>query len=382
MNPAPRPDKKIFLGLIILLASALISKEYNGRLYQVTTLSLLSVMGFFAVLKLIPFIKVQCLEKGDLWGKDINKHHPDPNNFEKIPESLGIVVGTVYLTVIIMFQPVFNEMLGEYNAALTSICFMLFLGFADDVLDLRWSIKILLSFLAVLPLLVAYSGPTNVIVPKPFRDFLGYDIELGYLYHLYMALIAVFCTNSINIYAGVNGLEASQSLVISAAVIVHNLIELSGAYSASHTLSVFLMLPFFATTSGLLYHNWYPSQVFVGDSFTYFSGMTLAVAGIMGKFSKTLMLFFLPQLINFALSLPQLFGLIPCPRHRIPRLNPKTGLLENSGNLTLINGFIYVFGPTHERTLVVRLIIFQIFCAILGFGVRYSHIITNTFYDK
>jgi len=63
----------------------------------------------------------------------------------------------------------------------------------------------------------------------------------------------------------------------------------------------------------------YPSSVFVGDSYTYFAGMTLAVAGIQGHFSKTLMLFFLPELINFALSLPQLFKLVPCPRHRVPK---------------------------------------------------------------
>jgi UDP-N-acetylglucosamine--dolichyl-phosphate N-acetylglucosaminephosphotransferase len=38
-------------------------------------------------------------------------------------------------------------------------------------------------------------------------------------------------------------------------------------------LSIFLMLPFTAVTLGLLVYNWYPSQVFVGDTFTYFAGM-------------------------------------------------------------------------------------------------------------
>lgn len=62
-----------------------------------------------------------------------------------------------------------------------------------------------------------------------------------------------------------------------------------------------------------------PSQVFVGDTFTYFAGMTLAVAGILGHFSETLLMFFIPQVINFVYSLPQLFKLVPCPRHRLPR---------------------------------------------------------------
>jgi UDP-N-acetylglucosamine--dolichyl-phosphate N-acetylglucosaminephosphotransferase len=107
--------------------------------------------------------------------------------------------------VVIMFQPLFHESLGQYNAALISVCWMIMLGFTDDVLDLRWAYKIVLSFLATLPLLVAYSGPTNIIVPKPLRDYLGLSVDLGLLYSLYMMFIAVFCTNSINIYAGING---------------------------------------------------------------------------------------------------------------------------------------------------------------------------------
>lgn len=63
----------------------------------------------------------------------------------------------------------------------------------------------------------------------------------------------------------------------------------------------------------------YPARVFVGDTFCYFAGQVLACAGVLGHFSKTLLLFFVPQLINFALSLPQLFGLVPCPRHRVPK---------------------------------------------------------------
>lgn len=69
--------------------------------------------------------------------------------------------------------------LGSYNAALLAICFILLLGFIDDVLDLRWSVKILLSFVGTLPLLVEYSGPTLIIVPKPLVFILGNSLPLG-----------------------------------------------------------------------------------------------------------------------------------------------------------------------------------------------------------
>jgi len=110
--------------------------------------------------------------------------------------------------------------------------------------------------------------------------------------------------------------------------------------------------------------------------------MTLAVAGILGHFSKTLMLFFLPQLINFVISVPQLVGLVPCPRHRTPKFNPETGLLEPTYNFTVINAYLCVFGPTQEGALTLRLAVFQVLCCALGFAVRYSHLFTNVFYDK
>ena len=50
----------------------------------------------------------------------------------------------------------------------------------------------------------------------------------GFLYYVYMGMLAVFCTNAINIMAGVNGLEAGQSLVIACSVIIFNVCELGG----------------------------------------------------------------------------------------------------------------------------------------------------------
>lgn len=65
--------------------------------------------------------------------------------------------------------------------------------------------------------------------------------------------------------------------------------------------------------------NRYPARAFPGDTLCYFTGMAFAVVGIQGHFSKTLALFFAPQIFNFVLSCPQLFGLMPNPRHRVPR---------------------------------------------------------------
>lgn len=390
-----------------------------------------SLLGFVATVTLIPAFRSHFIA-ARLCGQDLNKL-----SRQQIPESQGVISGAVFLIILFCFIPFpflncfveeqckafphheFVALIG----ALLAICCMIFLGFADDVLNLRWRHKLLLPTAASLPLLMVYFtnfGNTTIVVPKPFRWILGLHLDLGILYYVYMGLLAVFCTNAINILAGINGLEAGQSLVISASIIVFNLVELEGDYRDDHVFSLYFMIPFFFTTLGLLYHNWYPSQVFVGDTFCYFAGMTFAVVGILGHFSKTMLLFFMPQVFNFLYSLPQLFQIIPCPRHRMPRLNTKTGKLEMSyskfktkslsflgifilkvaeslrlvtvhrgesedgaftecNNMTLINLLLKVFGPTHERNLTLLLLLLQVLSSAVTFSIRYQ--LVRLFYD-
>ena len=189
-----------------------------------------------------------------------------------------------------------------------SICFMTLLGFVDDAVDLPWRYKLVLPTIASVPLLMAYNGVTNVVVPIPLRGVLGDLVDLGYLYHVYMSMIAIFCTNSINIYAGINGIEVAQSLVIGCSMVLHNVIELGFVRRQdtmhNHIFSLSVMLPFVFVCLPLLRFNKFPSRVFIGDTFCNFAGMAFAVAGILGHCSKTLMLFFIPQMLNFFLSIP------------------------------------------------------------------------------
>ena len=73
---------------------------------------------------------------------------------------------------------------------------------------------------------------------------------------------------------------------------------------SSHLFSATIMIPFLLTSAALFKQNKFPSKVFVGDTYCYFAGMTFAVAGILGHFSKTMLLFFIPQVFNFVLSIP------------------------------------------------------------------------------
>eukprot|EP01060_Flectonema_neradi_P001771 TRINITY_DN11107_c0_g1_i1.p1 TRINITY_DN11107_c0_g1~~TRINITY_DN11107_c0_g1_i1.p1 ORF type:complete len:424 (+),score=56.22 TRINITY_DN11107_c0_g1_i1:83-1273(+) len=357
---------------------------------------IMSVVLYFVTLRCIKQAMSVLRDRG-IYGIDINKITPEgmnrfreerknlplgrfSNEFKKllIPESLGIVAGAVYLAGVILLMLLCRVPLTKYNAAICCIALMLLLGFVDDVLDVRWRHKIILSIISTAPLMLSYDGSTTMLLPKPVVDFVGTSsVDLGFLYVIAMSLVCVFCTNSINILAGVNGLEVGQSIVIGLSIMAHNVMQFFGANWQPNLVSFVLTCPFVAVCFGLLKFNKYPSAVFVGDSFTYFSGITLAVVAITGHFTKTLMLFFIPQLLNFVISLPQLFGIVECPRHRVPRWDPKSDKMfpsyanERCINLTLLNVALVICGPLREGTLTKVLVGFQVFCTVVAFVVRY-----------
>jgi UDP-N-acetylglucosamine--dolichyl-phosphate N-acetylglucosaminephosphotransferase len=367
------------------------------------------------------------------------------------PETMGAVCAVVYLMTMIVFMPFpFYEYfvastsgggnrdvtveleevetgrllhrfphnkLGEYLSALLSLQGMVILGVADDLFDVRWRHKFFLPAIAAIPMLMIYYvdfGVTNIVVPTPLQPYLGTALlDLSWGYYVYMAAIAIFCPNSINILAGVNGIEVTQSIVIACFIALNDLLYISvkgHPATDSHLFSLYFLLPFLGVSIALWWHNSYPSKVFVGDTFCYFAGMTFAVVGILGHFSKTLLLLFIPQIFNFLYSAPQLFHLIPCPRHRLPRFRVQTGLMEASraefpnppkwyialmlttlekvglvqvwrsgngvitecSNLTILNLWIVKMGPMREDKVVMGITALQIACGVVGLLIRHK----------
>merc|ERR1711870_73818 len=130
---------------------------------------------------------------------------------------MGTISATVFILVLSVFIPfacaVYEHKsfphadLAEHLAAVQTITVASFMGFADDVLDLRWRHKIPLPFLATLPLLLVYyanGNETGVMVPNQLRWALGESVDLGLFFYGFLLLLAVFSTHAINIYAGVN----------------------------------------------------------------------------------------------------------------------------------------------------------------------------------
>ncbi|KAF1813124.1 putative UDP-N-acetylglucosamine-dolichyl-phosphate N-acetylglucosaminephosphate transferase [Eremomyces bilateralis CBS 781.70] len=314
-----------------------------------------------------------------------------------------------------------HNKLASYLSALLSLQSIVILGIGDDLFDIRWRHKLFIPVFASIPLLVVYFvdfGVTSIVVPTPLRPLFGGAeiLNLGPVYYVYMALFSIFCPNSINILAGINGIEVAQSAVIACLIMANDMLYLPPFTSYNHPardthlFSLYLLLPFTGVSLALLLHNWYPARVFVGDTYCYFAGMVFAVVGILGHFSKTLWLLFIPQAFNFLYSSPQLFKLVPCPRHRLPHFNRQTGLLEPSradlvkplhrllewglkllaqfkliwircdesgrvvefSNLTILNLWLVWRGPLREDTLALELVSLQVACGFVGLIARHK----------
>ncbi|PWN28434.1 hypothetical protein BDZ90DRAFT_231410 [Jaminaea rosea] len=346
-----------------------------------------SIAAYFATVVAVGACRETFGQRG-FQGRDLLK----PKVKEAIPETLGLPASCIYLLVLFLFIPFryyvvpegvgglnprttndggwFGDLGGRrgfphhelavYLSALLSLLSSLVLGFCDDVFDIRWRFKMPIPIVASIPMLLVYyagQGGTGLVVPgwpAWLRTAVGANVvDLGLLYYLFISLLSTFCTHSINILAGINGVEVGQALIIASSLCLNDFLYLPIRLALSehylspshpiaspsslqselvgrHLFSLSLMLPLVGTCAGLLAWNRHPALVFVGDTFCYFAGQALACAGVLGHFSKTLLLFFLPQVFNFLLSCPQLFGFVPCPRHRVPKVHSETMALYPS----------------------------------------------------
>lgn len=403
---------------IVAISLALIFNQSGKPIFASVGLA---ALNYLAIEHMLPRATPAFIKAG-LKGRDRLK-----KDLRDLPETLGAVVGCIYLVSLMVFIPSMffkylasggdghfpHSRLAEYLSGILSLQSMLVLGVSDDLFDLRWRHKFFLPAIAAIPMLVIYYvdfGVTHVVLP----GFLGLGsvVDLGWIYYVYMSAFSIFCTNCINIYAGVNGLEVGQSVVVGFGVLLNDLLYLTTLPTDTpavhtHLLSSYILLPFLGGSLALLRYNWYPAQGFVGDTYCYLSGMVFAVVGILGHFSKTVLFLFGPQIANFVYSMPQIFNIVPCPRHRMPLLDDRTGKLLPSradvtllpkwklrilelleklallklwkseskievSNFTLINlALVHSRVPLREDELVTRLLIFQAFWAIFALSLRH-----------
>ena len=239
-----------------------------------------------------------------------------------VPESMGYVTGIICLLACIWYQTHVYDMF-------VGVC----LGMLDDIFVFRWRTKLLLHAIFLIP-------------------------TVWHLWWWPIALLCtIFCSNSINILSGVNGVEVIQVIVMSMSFMCMDILD--GRQDIFPGLIT-------STSIALFWFNCYPARIFVGDTFTTYGGCAIAWMTFTRRCYITTAVMMIPQGVNFMLSLPQLFGYKHCPRHRLPRWNQSLDMLETSGNGTLLNWILECVGPMHEARLTILVGLLQTFFASIA----------------
>lgn len=236
-------------------------------------------------------------------AKSINLAWPDMNKLarEKVAGSGGIIAVLGFIMGILVFIAyrtfiVHSSMfLVELLAMLSSVIFLSAVGLVDDLLGwqrggLRRRHRILLVAMAAIPLMAINAGKSSIFLP-----FIG-STDLGILYALIVIPVGIVgATTTFNFLAGFNGLEAGLgALLLSAIGLV--------AFATGSSWITMVALCMVFALCGFLIFNFYPAQVFPGDSLTYAVGGLIAILPILGNFERVAVFFFIPCILEVFLK--------------------------------------------------------------------------------
>jgi len=282
------------------------------------------------------------LRRAGITGRDLHK----PGQPE-LPEmgGLGIVAGFCAGVLLALGEVSFLHLFPKVDmvillAGLSTVLLTGLIGLVDDLIGLRQWVKTLLPVIAALPLMAVRAGHTWMKVP-----FLG-QVDFWIFYPLVLVPLGITgAANAVNMLAGFNGLEVGMGLVAlgSLAVIAATLGE---------TTALILLLSGAGALLGVIYFNWYPARVFIGDVGTLSIGALIATGVIVGNFETAGLIVITPYALDFLIKaahgLPTSgwWGELRQGRLHCPEGGP-VGLGQLIMKLT---------GGIHERTLVLVLI--------------------------
>jgi len=315
------------------------------------------VAPFFVSLLISLFsvpVLIRRLRGAGISGSDIHKTgRPEVSEMGGLAIVVGFGSGILLATAMVSFFHVFPSVnLVVLLAVLSTVLLAGLIGIVDDLLGgcsksnpvttppegMRQWVKALLPVFAAFPVMAVRAGHTFVKIP-----FVG-TLNFWIFYPLVLVPVGVtVAANAVNMLAGFNGLEVGLGIVAigSLSIIAAILHE---------TTALILLLSGLGALLGIIYFNWYPAKILVGDVGTLSIGAIIATAVIVGNFETAGVIVIIPYAVDF------LFKAV----HRFPT---SFGELREDGKLHCpaegpvgLGQFIMkVTHGIHERTLTIAL---------------------------
>jgi UDP-N-acetylglucosamine--dolichyl-phosphate N-acetylglucosaminephosphotransferase len=225
-------------------------------------------------------------------------------------------------------------------------------GLIDDLLDLSVPTHVFVTLLIGVPL-VAYRAGSSVLGLTPWGP-----LDLGFLFWLIVPFITAFLTNSVNIYAGFNGLEtglaATTTIALGVSALIYGSIE-----------SAFALLALGGALVGFARWNILPAKILLGNIGTYLIGAVLSASVIVGSIKVAAAIACFPYFINFLLRIKNRF------KWTVGDTLPN-GLVRAEGLIAL--WALFMQKPTAERNVVLGCVAIQVLFGALAvlYSIHYA----------
>ncbi len=254
-----------------------------GLLAQVlVSLAAALVMSF----ALTPVVKVFAQRVGAMdVPKDGRRMHDHP-----IPRLGGLAMFLGFLLSTLLFSKIDTQVRGM----LLGCVLVVITGVIDDIVPLKWWLKLLLQIAAAL--VAVFSGIRIEVFTNPI-PFLGSEwLILQELSIPITVLWIVLVTNSVNLIDGLDGLAVGVSAIDSVAMLVIALLVSEGNVAI-------IMAALTGACLGFMPYNMNPAKIFAGDTGALLLGYVLATMSVIGLFKTYAIISFLLPFLLLALPL-------------------------------------------------------------------------------
>ena len=275
-------------------------------MYLLTKVVLAVMLGFISS-ALVGLIMVPLLKRMKI-GQRISTYM---NFAHRSKEGTPTMGGLIFIlsTIGVMLFLLFTGRV-SFNSDLKIVLFVFvsyaFIGFLDDYLSIKRGKNEGLSviqkfFLQLIVALVFFylymknGGKTSLIVTT-----LGINIEMKWLYGIFILFILVGSSNAVNLTDGLDGLAAGLSAI---AFIAFSLISLMVGYTDMGIFTLVLTGSLF----GFLVYNGYPAKVFMGDTGSLALGAVMGTIAIITHREITLLIVALVFVIETLSVIIQVF---------------------------------------------------------------------------
>ena len=239
------------------------------------------ILSIIVGLLFIPFMRK--IKAGQQVSKSLEKH-----KIKQGTPTMGGIIFIIPTLLSILFLWLYGSMEITSNIIIVLFVFLSYalLGFVDDYMKIKFKNNAGLSRLfklliqTLIALIFFYIFIRNGGSPKIEISFLNFELDLGWMYGLFILFLLVGTSNAVNLTDGLDGLAGGLSVI---AFLAYGLIAWqTGWLSGNNEIAIFCFV-LVGSLLGFLLFNSHPAKVFMGDTGSMALGATLAAIAILTR---------------------------------------------------------------------------------------------------